>query len=114
MLCTDRLCVGILRHLCSLAPDDAPVIPFSYSAYRRLLARAQSLLRIDFGWSTHSPCAGIASESIQDGVLFQQVKESGRRLVDSSLRTYIDLVRAAQLAVDVQARGLLPAVAFVD
>ena len=32
--------------------------------------------------------------------------------MDNSLRTYIDLVQTAHLAVDMQARGLLPAVDF--
>ena len=68
---------------------------------------------MDFGWTPHSPRAGFASEAIQDGVPFQEIKEAGRWLVDSSLRAYIDLVQTAQIAVDVQARGLLPAVEFV-
>ena len=67
---------------------------------------------MDFGWTPHSPRAGFASEAIQDGVPFQEVKEAGRWLGDSSPRTYIDLVQRAQLAVDVQARGRVPAVEF--
>jgi hypothetical protein len=114
VISNDPLTVGILRHLCARAPADSPIIPCSYSTYRSLLVKAQSALGIDFGWTPHSPRAGFASEAIQDGIPFQQVKESGRWLVDSSLRTYIDLVRVSQLSVDVQAKGLLPAVAFAD
>ena len=113
VLCTDPLCIGIIRHLCLRSSPNTPVVPFTYPQYRRLLARAQGVLRVDFGWTPHSPRAGFASEAIQDGVPFQEVKEAGRWLVDSSLRTYIDLVQTAQIAVDVQARFLLPAVEHV-
>ena len=112
VLCTDRLCIGIIRHLVSRSAVHSPIVPFSYAQYRRLLSRAQEALKVDFGWTPHSPRAGFASEAIQDGVPFQEVKEAGRWLVDSSLRTYIDLVQTAQLAVDAQSRGVLPSVEF--
>ena len=95
------------------APANSPVVPFTHAQYRRLLARAQKVLRVDFGWTPHSPRAGFPSEAIQDGVPFQEVQEAGRWLVDSSLRMYIGLVQTAQLAVEVQARGLLSADEFV-
>ena len=114
VLCKDPLCIGILRHLSNRSSVNSPIVPFSYAQYRKLLTRAQQAIQVDFGWTPHSPRAGFASEAIQDGIPFQEVKEAGRWLVDSSLRTYIDLVQTAQLAVDIQARGLLPAVDFAS
>ena len=60
------------------------------------------------GYTPHSPRAGFASESISDGVPFQQVKEWGRWLVDSSLRVYIDIAATAQLEADFRLRQLGP------
>ena len=81
VLCTDPLCIGIIRYLCARALDNSPVVPFMHAQYRRLLARAQGVFRVDFGWTPHSSRAGFASEAFQDGVPFQEVREAGRQLV---------------------------------
>ena len=47
VVCTDPRCIGIIRHLCLHSSPNSPVVPFAYLQYRRLLARAQEVLRVD-------------------------------------------------------------------
>ena len=61
------------------------------------------------GWTPHSARAGFASEAIARGTPFNEVREQGRWRADSSLRTYIDIVSAAQISVDLRARGYVDA-----
>ena len=48
----------------------------------------------------------MASEAILAGYRFQDIKEAGRWIVDSSLRTYIDVVSVLQIQTDLETRGL--------
>ena len=86
------------------------VFPYTYSVYRRLLARLDERLCVETGFTPHSPRAGFASEAIADGVAFGALKELGRWIADSSLRTYVDLVAIGQLTADMRLKNLLPAV----
>jgi hypothetical protein len=89
------------------------VVPYSYESYRRLLLKLLSRLGLSaIGWSPHSPRSGFASESISAGESFIDVREAGRWLADSSLRTYIDLARSSQIASDLALSGLQPALDY--
>ena len=57
----------------------------------------------------HSARAGFASEATAWGMSFEQIRETGRWKVDSSLRVYIDMVQAAHIAVGLKAAGWGPA-----
>ena len=64
------------------------------------------------GYTPHSPRAGFASERFADGESFTSLKETGRWLADTSLRTYIDVISASTVAVKYEAAGLTPALAW--
>ena len=88
----DSYLVGLLRFLVRTASVDGPLVGVSYTTYRKLLKKVESLIGISAGYTPHSPRAGFASESYRDGMEFTAIKEQGRWLVDSSLRCYIDVV----------------------
>ena len=76
--------------------------------------KIESRIGFPFQYTPHSPRAGFASEAIRDGYDVVQVKEAGRWAVDSSLRTYIDLVAVSQIEIDVLSRGLLSLVEYAE
>ena len=73
-----------------------------------------AILGRNVGWTPHSPRAGFASESRALGFSFLEVREIGRWVADKSLRTYIDVVSAGSIAVNLQSQGLRPALAFAE
>lgn len=107
----DRM-IGWVRWALSLTPHGGRVFSFSYDLYRNLLKRVEKTLGISVGWTPHSPRAGFASDAIARGVPFAEVREAGRWRADSSLRTYIDIVTAAQITVDLRVRGFVEAQAY--
>ena len=96
------------------AKDDVPLIGVSYTTYRRVLKKVESLLGIAAGYTPHSPRAGFASESFRDGMDVVAIKEQGRWLVDSSFRCYIDVVQVAMIQNEVEQRGLAPIVSYAE
>jgi hypothetical protein len=87
------------------------VVGVTYEQYRRLLLKVCKKLGLQgVGWTPHSPRSGFASGAIAEGQDFISVREAGRWVADSSLRTYIDLARTAQISTDLQISGLQPAV----
>ena len=104
--------ISWLRWALSSTPKGGRVFPNSYDLYRKLFKRVEQTLGITVGWTPHSPRAGFASEAIARGVPFAEVREAGRWRADSSLRTYIDIVAAAQITVDLRVRGFLEAQAY--
>ena len=107
----DRV-ISWLRWALSLTPAGGRVFPFTYDLYRNLFKRVERTLGIAVGWTPHSPRAGFASEAIARGVSFAEVREAGRCRADSSLRTYIDIVAAAQITVDLRVRGFVEAQSY--
>ena len=45
---------------------------------------------------------------------FEEIRERGRWLADSSLRVYIDIAQAAQTDMEFQAAGLAPAIRLAN
>jgi len=106
--------VHILRLLKRLTPPDCPLFPYALPTYRAWIKRAEAALGLSVGWAPHSPRAGFASDSRAEGWSFQEVREAGRWQSDSSLRTYLDIVAASQIAVSLRAAGLAPALREVS
>ena len=79
-----------------------------------LLNKYERKLWLEIGWTPHSPRSGFASELIAAGVSFTEVRERGRWVADSSLRTYIDVVSAAGISVSLRLSGLAEAIAFAQ
>ena len=71
----DPFLVGLLKHLVMTAKDDEPLIGVSYTTYRRVLKKVETLLGVAAGYTPHSPRAGFASESFRDGMDFVSIKE---------------------------------------
>ncbi len=101
--------VGILRDLKSITRPQNRMFPFTLEAYRKTLVAIQSESRLKMGWSPHSVRAGFASEAKAWGMSFEQIRETGRWKVDSSLQIYIDMLQAAQIAVGLKNAGWGPA-----
>ena len=64
------------------------------------------------GWTPHSPRIAFASELVAAGVRFTEVRERGRYIADSSLRTYIDVASAAGISAALRLSGLAEAIAL--
>ena len=60
---------------------------------------------LDVEWGPHSPRAGFAADRRLDGWQFTEIKEAGRWAADSSLRTYLDIVSAKNIAVQLRLKG---------
>ena len=110
----DTLGIGIVRWLCSETPSDKVLIPYTYEQYRSLMQKTERKLGLEIGWTPHSPRSGFASELTAAGVPFVELRERGRWLADSSLRTYVDLVTSANIAVSLRLSGLVTAIAYAQ
>ena len=110
----DVLGIGIVRWLCNETPADEPLAGYTYEQYRRLLQKVERSLGLEVGWTPHSPRSGFASELTAAGVPFTELRERGRWLADSSLRTYIDVVTSASIAVSLRLSGLASAIAYAQ
>ena len=88
------------------------LFPHSRKELADELRSLEGKLSLTVGWTPHSPRAGFASDLRAAGWSFSEVREAGRWQADSSLRTYLDIVQASQIAVTVQAQGLGPWFAF--
>ena len=108
----DLLGIGLLRYLCSESEPEQAVVGYTYEQYRRLLAKVERSLGLEIGFTPHSPRSGFASELWSSGVPFSDIRERGRWVADSSLRTYIDVVASAQIAVTLRLSGHSASIAF--
>jgi hypothetical protein len=88
------------------------IFPFSIETYWRLIKSIDAQLGVHAGWSPHSPRAGYATEATSNRVSFSEIKETMRRSTDSALRSYIDVVGAKAVALNLQTAGLSDALAF--
>ena len=70
------------------------------------------ILQLDIHWTPHSARAGFASDAVAAGRGFTEIREAGRWVADSSLRTYIDVVSAASIVTNMRLSGLKPAILF--
>ena len=64
------------------------------------------------GYGAHSPRAGFAVDSLAAGKSFSETQERGRWAAPASLRRYLDVVGAAEVATTFCSQGLAPALAW--
>ena len=107
-----ELIVVLLRIIVSMTSPRMRIFPYSQSLYRKVLAQVQSDLGLELGWTPRSPRAGFASDSRTEGWTFEEVREAGRWASDSSLRIYLDIISAANIATALRAKGLSPALRY--
>ncbi|CAK0885210.1 unnamed protein product, partial [Prorocentrum cordatum] len=84
------------------------LFPYSLVDYRHRLKQFEAALGLDIHWTPHSARAGFASDSVARGVPFQDIKEAGRWLTESSLRIYVDVVTASRVLAQAEQRGIAP------
>ena len=101
----DVVAIGLERWLILETPDDESLIGYTYEQYRRLLNKYEHKLGLEICWTSHFPRSGFASELIAAGVSFTEVRERGRWVADSSLRTYTDVVSAAGISFSLRLSG---------
>ena len=106
---TQRRLALVLRALKRLTPPGLLLFPISYSSYRLLIKAGEEALGLAAGFTPHSPRAGFASDSRAEGWSFEEIRETGRWVSDSSLRIYLDIVGSSGIGVSVRAAGLSPA-----
>ena len=90
----------ILRAFVATTPKATQALSavYSVSVYNRLLRKACQRAGVaEHGFTPHSMRAGWASELRMRGVPFTELKERGRWISDSSLRTYLDAVTTARI-----------------
>ena len=95
-----------------ITPEGTPIFPYSLSSYRRILMEVEQSLGLPHLFTPHSPRAGFASENRARGWTFAELKDVGRWISDSSLRVYLDLVGASEIAASMRTMGLNSAMAY--
>lgn len=82
------------------------MFPHTLADYRIKLREVETYLRLEMGYTPHSPRAGFATEARLKGMAFEEIREAGRWQSDSSLRTYLDLVGATITLRSLKAKGM--------
>ena len=95
----------------TLEPQDF-LVPYSYHVYNESLAGFSDRLLIDVVFTPHGARAGFATENIAMGKNPIAVKDAGRWTSESSFKTYLDVILAAQVSAMVSLIGLKPAMSF--
>ena len=110
----DPLLLLLLNWLVVSGRPGEPMVPYSYEQYRRILKRVVEVkLKMDIPFTPHSPRAGFASDATAAGKSFvTEIREGGRWIADSSLRTYVDIVTAAAISTSLRLEGYRPAILF--
>jgi len=91
--------LAVLRWLKKNCSPGEKLVPYTYEQYRRILAKACKTAKLPLVFTPHGPRAGFATDLLCQGVPFGTIKDLGRWLSDSSLRTYLDVVGASSIAV---------------
>ena len=95
--------LALLRWLIKDIPEDHLTIGYSYAQYRRLLVQVCDRAGFkSLHFTPHSPRSGFATELFAQGVPFERIKSLGHWTSDQSLRTYLDVVIAASIAVSLK------------
>ena len=100
-----QLC-ALVRKCRALTPAGYYMFPYTLAEYRMRLHVAERDLGIRVGWGPHSPRAGWATDEKMAGADFTAIRERGRWLSDQSLRTYLDILSAANVVRALRAAGL--------
>ncbi|CAK0821636.1 unnamed protein product, partial [Prorocentrum cordatum] len=99
---------NLLHRVVLGTPPEGLLFPYSLVDYRHRLKQFEAALGLDIHWTPHSARAGFASDSVARGVPFQDIKEAGRWLTESSLRIYVDVVTASRVLAQAEQRGIAP------
>lgn len=115
MILRDAALQGLLSWLVSSAQPGETIVPYSFEQYRRILKSVvESRLKVNIAWTPHSPRAGFDSDATAAGKSFTEIREAGRWIADSSLRTYVDIVTAASISTSLRLEGLRPAILYAQ
>ena len=104
----------ILRAMRNATQPNCYMLPYTMLHYRREIKLVDTGLGLNLGFSPHSARAGYATDMQLQGVPFNQIKEGGRWLSDSSLRVYLDVLGATQAPRLMRLKGLAPQLAAAD
>ena len=105
---------AVLKNCRDQTPPGMFMFPYTIMTYRSELRAIEKTMNIRVGWGPHSPRAGFATEGRLNGVPFEEIREGGRWLSDSSLRTYLDIVTAASVVRTLRLQGLARQLAQAD
>jgi hypothetical protein len=104
--------VPIAYHLLLLLSQTTAIserlFPFSHWTYRRLILDAQSRLGIEVGYTPHSPRAGFATQAVESGLAFADIRSIGRWKSEDSFRIYVDIIGAKQIDMNLSIKGVQP------
>ena len=104
----------LLRECKRATPPGMFMFPHTLADYRIKLKEVEAHLKLDMGYTPHSPRAGFATEARLMGMAFEEIREAGRWQSDSSLRTYLDLVGATITLRSLRAKGMGPLLELAD
>ncbi len=103
---TQPLAYALLRKLHRVAADGARLFPFGYSFYNNAFKQCELHYQLHLGITAHSPRAGFATSQVIAGVPVKEIQAAGRWLSESSFQTYVDVVAAAHIRAQVNAKQL--------
>ena len=109
----DPILMALLAWAAGGLQGEDRLFPFTYENYRRVLKKITTdVLHLNIHWTPHSARAGFASDHVAMGTPFIEIREAGRWVADSRLRTYIDIVGSASIATSLQLSGFKPAILY--
>lgn len=97
---------GALKACRDSTPAGYFIFPCTMLAYRREIQAVEKLLGVSMKWGPHSPRAGYATDMKLKGASFEEIREGGRWLSDSSLRIYLDVIGATLVLRAMRSQGL--------
>ncbi len=103
---SQSLAYALLSKLHAGAADGARLFPFGYSFYNNSFKQCEQHYQLQLGLTAHSPRAGFATSQVIAGVPVKDIQAAGRWLCESSFQTYVDVVAAAHIRAQVNAKQL--------
>ena len=100
----------LLRH----SPVGTPIFTFNMAAYRRQIQLLDASMMLNAGFGAHSPRSGYATDSLAEGVGWEEVRAVGRWEAEASFRRYVDQVAADRARVMARTLGLAEVLVWAD
>jgi len=103
---------AVLHEAARLTLPGERIFDFSMSAYRSEIIFLDNLLRIQAGWGPHSPRAGFATDSVAEGMTWDEIRSIGRWEAEASLKRCVDQVAADRVRVVARGSGWAEALSW--
>ena len=84
--------IDLLERIANETPIGCKMFPHTIDQYRREIQKVEKQCSLSLGWTPHSPRSGFASDGIVQGKPFQELKQTGHGMAESSFRICINII----------------------